>query len=78
MEDGAAVTVPYDLEGFAEEIQRYGFWKRDIKDSPAVRDPGDCSALGAFQSWRGTVDQWPEFEESAHQSAPTQRKIGNM
>jgi len=31
MEDGAAVTVPHDWEGFAEEIERYGFWKRDIK-----------------------------------------------
>lgn len=31
IEDGVAVSVPHDFEGFAEEIERYGFWKRDIK-----------------------------------------------
>lgn len=30
MEDGEAVIVPHDWEGFADEIERYGFWKRDI------------------------------------------------
>lgn len=36
MEDGEAVTVPHDWEGFAEEIERYGFWKRDIQPIAAA------------------------------------------
>jgi hypothetical protein len=28
--DGEAISVPHDWEGFAEEIDRYGLWKRDI------------------------------------------------
>jgi hypothetical protein len=35
-EDGEAVTVPHDWEGFAEEIERYGLWKRDIQPIAAA------------------------------------------
>lgn len=31
IDDEKPVTVPHDWEGFAEEIQRYGLWKRDIE-----------------------------------------------
>lgn len=30
-DEGAPVVAPHDFEGFGEEIERYGFWKSDIK-----------------------------------------------
>jgi Putative phage metallopeptidase len=41
--DGKAVSVPHDWEGFAEEIQRYGLWKRDIV--PIAEAVGKALAL---------------------------------
>jgi hypothetical protein len=31
MRDGEYVVLPHDCECFASEIERYGFWKRDIE-----------------------------------------------
>lgn len=36
MEDGVAVLVPHDCEVFAEEIDRYGLWKRDLQPIAAA------------------------------------------
>ena len=31
MSDGKPVLLPHDWEGFAQEIERYGLWKKDIE-----------------------------------------------
>lgn len=31
MDDGEPIIVPHDWEGFAEEIENYGLWSKDLK-----------------------------------------------
>lgn len=61
LDDDGPVLVPHDWEGFAEEIERYGLWKRDIEpiakaSAKALTLPFDTVLRDEKPTQRGASD----------------------